>query len=87
MSMKKKTIDGARLKQLRTESGVTQAQMAEHLGISRETIIAIEQNKPGSIDKLSFEKVNNWGRFCRAKVSISTFEDWKLYLKKMLKLD
>lgn len=84
--MKKKLIDGAKLKQLRKESGITQIQMAKYLEISRETVIAIENNHPGSIDNLSFEKVNSWGRYCRSKVSRDTYEEWVNYLKKLLKL-
>lgn len=80
-------VDGTKLRQLRVDSGVTQIQMAQKLGISRDTIIAIEKNVPGTIAKLSFEKVNDWGRYCRSRVARSTYEEWVNYLKKMLSLD
>ena len=60
--------------------------MADKLGLSRETIIAIEKNHSGSIKKLSIEHLNIWGRFRHSKVTSSRYRLWLNYLKKLLKL-
>ena len=84
--MKKKFIDGAELKKLRVDAKITQQEMADKLGLSRETIIAIEKNQSGSIEKLAIEHVNIWGRFCRSRVTASRYQLWLNYLKKLLNL-
>ena len=43
--MKRKTAYSNRLKALRTEAGLTQADLAEQVGLTRQTIISIEGSK------------------------------------------
>ncbi|WJG08068.1 helix-turn-helix domain-containing protein [Aliiglaciecola sp. LCG003] len=54
MSRRKK-FEGTVLRELRKKSGFTQEEWAQKVGLSRETISAIENNKPGTIEHLSME--------------------------------
>lgn len=85
--MANKYINGEKLKQLRKETGLTQAEMGERLGISRETVINIEKNHPPTVGNLSLDLVNSWGRVCRSHLSTATRRGWQDYLKKLLDLN
>ena len=85
--MKMKTVDGTRLKNLRKLSTVTQDEMAKQLGISRQTVMAIESNTPEALDDLSFEKVNQWGRVCRNRIARLKLQEWIGDLKKIFRVN
>jgi len=65
-------FSGRELKNLRKEAGFTQKVLASKIGISRETVIAIENEHPKTIDSLSLEVVNSWWVACRKSVSESS---------------
>ena len=77
-------VDGQQLHKLRVEVGLTQEQIARQLGITRETVISIEKNHPGTIDKLPFSTVEAWGRICRHQLQPDIWAEWQSYLKKLL---
>ena len=85
--MKMKTIDGTRLKNLRKLSTVTQDEMAQQLGISRQTVMAIESNTLSALEELSFEKVNQWGRVCRNRIARLKLQEWVGVLKKIFRVN
>ncbi|AZQ82707.1 helix-turn-helix domain-containing protein [Colwellia sp. Arc7-635] len=62
-------FSGIELKNLRKEAGFTQKDLANKIGISRETVVAIENEHPKTINSLSLEVVNTWWGICRASVS------------------
>lgn len=65
-------FSGKELRGLRKEAGFTQAEIAKKVGISRETVVAIENEHPKTIGALSLEVVNNWWLSCRKSVSESS---------------
>ncbi len=69
------------LKSLRKEAGISQAALGERIGLSRETIIAIEKLHPGSVDTLEFNIVRKWYLACLAKASSETIEKFKHNVK------
>ncbi|NCP65950.1 MAG: helix-turn-helix transcriptional regulator [Paraglaciecola sp.] len=60
----KKKINIQLLKIMRKEAGLTQAELATRLGVSRETISAIENEKPETVASLSIELIEKWWRVC-----------------------
>jgi DNA-binding XRE family transcriptional regulator len=52
------------LKMMRKESGLTQNDLALRLGVSRETVSAIENEKPETISVLSIDLIEKWWRIC-----------------------
>lgn len=68
----KKTELPAILRDLRLESGFTQQQLASRLNLSRETISAVENAKPETIDALAVETIAKWWSICRTKANEST---------------
>ena len=60
------------LKDLRKESGYTQLDLASRLGISRETVSAVENNKRSTIESLGLEVCNKWWAVCRTKARKNT---------------
>ena len=54
------------LKTARLEAGFTQKGLGSAIGISRETVVAIENNSIGSVAALRLEVVKNWLDACRA---------------------
>jgi len=73
-------FSGKQLKQLRTEAGFTQKQLSELIGVSRETVVAIENEYPGSINKLGLELVNTWWSVCRKGASADTRKSFKQHV-------
>lgn len=75
MSHKKK-FSGAQLKALRKEAGYTQEELALRVGISRETVSAIENEKPETINNIGVEVISKWWSICRQKASQQTRESF-----------
>jgi HTH-type transcriptional regulator/antitoxin HipB len=60
------------LKDLRKEADYTQDELSPRIGISRETISAIENGKRETIENLSVEVINKWWSVCRSKARENT---------------
>ncbi len=59
------TFDVEILKTMRKEAGFTQAEIAKAIGVSRETIVAIENAHPRAVEALSASNLEYWGNVCR----------------------
>jgi DNA-binding XRE family transcriptional regulator len=59
-----KNFDGELLRELRVSAGFTQAELAKKLKFSREKLVAIENNHPGTINNLSADIINRWYLLC-----------------------
>lgn len=64
MYRRRKTFNGEALRALRKDAGLTQEDLAFKVGLSRETVSAIENNKPGTIDSIGLEVLDKWHRIC-----------------------
>ena len=69
-------FSGAQLKSLRKESGYTQEELAHRVGISRETVSAIENDKPETMKNIGVEVISKWWSVCRQKASEQTRESF-----------
>lgn len=69
---RRKIFSGAQLKALRKESGFTQEELACRIGISRETVSAIENEKPETMNNIGVEVISKWWSICRQKASEQT---------------
>ena len=69
---RKKIFSGAQLMSLRKEAGYTQEELAQRVGISRETVSAIENDKPETMDNIGVSVVNKWWSICRQTASEQT---------------
>lgn len=66
IAMGRKTkISGPLLRTLRQEAGYTQEALGKRVGISRETVSAIENEKPGSLNSIGAEVISMWYILCR----------------------
>ncbi|TDF37478.1 helix-turn-helix domain-containing protein [Alteromonadaceae bacterium M269] len=65
-------INVALLKAMRKEAGLTQKELASRIGISRETVSAIENEKPETINSIEAEVVSAWHITCQQRVSSDT---------------
>ncbi|MEM9103960.1 MAG: helix-turn-helix transcriptional regulator [Pseudomonadota bacterium] len=76
------------LKTLRQEAGFTQEELAPRLGISRETLSAIETGKESTIKNLPDEVVSKWWSICRSRAREETrncfFEQVTGYFDKVM---
>lgn len=75
-------FSGVELKNLRKEAGFTQKEIAAKIGISRETVVAIENEHPKTIASLSLDVVNLWWLTCRKSVSESSQLSFKVQVMK-----
>lgn len=75
-------FSGVELKNLRKEAGYTQKELATKIGVSRETVVAIENEHPKTIDSLGLEVVNAWWIACRQSVSESSQLSFKVQVMK-----
>ena len=71
-----KIFSGTQLKALRKEAGYTQEELALRVGISRETVSAIENDKPETINNIGVEVISKWWEVCRQKASLQTRESF-----------
>lgn len=79
-------FSGIALKDLRKEAGFTQKLLASKIGISRETVVAIENEHPKTLNSLSLEVVNAWWKNCRTLVSEASQISFKLQVIKYFHL-
>lgn len=79
-------FSGKKLKEMRKESGFTQAELAIRLGISRETVIAIENEHPGTIDSLALGTLKKWWKVCNQRISQQSRNDFVEYVKNFLNI-
>jgi transcriptional regulator with XRE-family HTH domain len=79
-------FDGAELKQLRKRAKITQEELADMIGLTRETVSAIENNRPSAIKGLTWNTVSAWQEICCDKADELTRNTFKQYLIRLLKL-
>lgn len=79
-------FSGKKLKEMRKESGLTQAELAVRLGVSRETVIAIEKEHPGTIDSLAVGTLKQWWKVCNQRISQQSRNDFIEYVKNFLNI-
>ena len=65
-------FSGIHLRNLRTAAGLTQQALGDRIDVSRETVVAIENDYDGTINKLTIDIVNKWWALCRRSVSPQT---------------
>ena len=65
-------ISGPLLRELRKEAELTQEQLASRIGISRETVSAIETDKRESIEAIGAEVISRWHIICAQRASAAT---------------
>lgn len=56
------------LKAMRIEAGFTQKDLGKEIGLSRETVVAIERKHEATIQALKMNTVQLWFTACRSKV-------------------
>ena len=79
-------FSGKFLRDIRKEAQLTQRELAQRINISRETIIAIEKEHPGTIHTIQLETLKRWWRVCDTRISSQTRLRFTTYVKKFLKL-
>jgi DNA-binding XRE family transcriptional regulator len=65
-------ISGLLLRELRKEADLTQQDLATRIGISRETVSAIENDKRETIEALGAEVISKWHMICAQRASEAT---------------
>ena len=55
-----KAFPSATLKKMRTEAGLSQRALAAIIGVSRETVVAIEREHTGAINSLKLQIIRKW---------------------------
>lgn len=66
------------LKTLRKEAGLYQKDLAQQLGVSRETVLHIEKGKPASVRSLELSLLQRWFHICSEKASPLTKKHFAL---------
>ena len=80
MSSKNTSFDGAKLKALRMAAGLTQEELSHLLGVTRETIGHIENNRPSSINALTLNAVTKWAVVCNERADATQKNQFIQYL-------
>ncbi|WP_293747090.1 helix-turn-helix transcriptional regulator [uncultured Paraglaciecola sp.] len=65
-------ISGLLLRELRKEAELTQHDLAARIGISRETVSAIENDKRETIEAIGAEVISKWHMICAQRASSAT---------------
>jgi DNA-binding XRE family transcriptional regulator len=74
--------EGQILKSMRVGAGLSQKALAEKIGISRETVVAIEREHPKTIKALKMQVLKNWSDACGAANNAAAFKNFKVFIKK-----
>lgn len=77
-------FSGKRLRELRKRSipKITQLELADMLGVCRETIVAIETEKEGSMNALPVNLIRQWYDICQNRISSEHRHSFQSYLTK-----
>lgn len=78
---------GELLKMMRKETGRNQDEMAKRINRSRETLNAIENNKPGSTDKITLETLEAIHNACRPSMSQKVISFYSAVMKRIHRID
>lgn len=81
-----KPFSGKKLRTIRLKAGLTQRELAQRIHISRETVIAIENEHPGTINTIELDIVRQWWRICKVSLPKQTQQCFVDYIKQFLKL-
>ncbi|WP_296053447.1 helix-turn-helix transcriptional regulator [uncultured Alteromonas sp.] len=73
-------FDGRRLKELRLRAGFTQQDIAYRIKITRESVSAIERNRPSAIRGLRWSVIHQWCYNCKDRVSHEHLTEFTKYL-------
>jgi HTH-type transcriptional regulator/antitoxin HipB len=74
------------LKGLRKAANLSQKELGSLIGISRETVVAIENEYPGTIDKLSITVMRKWWNACKSSASKAEKKSFKATVLKFFEL-
>lgn len=79
---RREMFDPVELREMRKEAGLTQQEMADKLGISRETVLAIENadykdRHKVSLDSIGLKTFRNWWNVCRSRISDKSRSNFK----------
>jgi len=66
------------LRKVRREADITQQALADKLGLCRETVVAIEKMKKGSIENITLQTLKGWWATCREECSPESGDRFKL---------
>lgn len=72
------------MRKMRREANLTQQKVADDLGLCRETVVAIEKFKKGSVENLNLSTVKGWWALCREEASPETSEEFSQSLTALL---
>lgn len=70
--MENQYFDPKILRQMRREAGLYQKDLAEALGVSRETVLHIEKGKVSSVRSLELSTIRQWYLICADNTSPTT---------------
>tara|TARA_B100002003_G_scaffold38907_1_gene34459 strand:- start:14877 stop:15137 length:261 start_codon:yes stop_codon:yes gene_type:complete len=79
-------FDGQRLRELRLRAGFTQQDIAYRIKITRETVSAIERNRPGAIKALKWSTIHQWCYHCKDRIPHETLTEFTKYLIRLIEL-
>lgn len=75
-------FDGQELKKLRKCTPYTQEELAHKVGISRETVNAIENNRIETMSVINVEVILKWKSICETYLDASRKSAFKEYIMK-----
>ena len=84
--MENEYFDPKILRQMRREAGLYQKDLAETLGVSRETVLHIEKGKASSIRSLELGLIRQWYLACAENTSPTTKKNFAKQINDFLKI-
>ncbi|GAB5378987.1 MAG: hypothetical protein Alis3KO_00780 [Aliiglaciecola sp.] len=74
---RRKKVSGETLRKMRKQTGYTQEQWGVILGISRETVSAIENDKPETMNSLEAEILAKWWEYSHHHIDNTLQQSFK----------
>lgn len=78
--------EGQILKKLRKGANFSQKELASRIGISRETVVAIEREHPGTINALKLQVIKKWYDVCDTENNNEARKGFNKYILKLFNI-
>ena len=85
--MSRRRFSAQQLRDMRLQAGYTQKELAARIGVSRETVVAIENDDPKTVNALKVDLLTRWWHACKTLIPNESRSSFVSYLKEFFGVD
>lgn len=85
--MSRHRFSAQQLRDMRLKAGYTQKELASKISVSRETIVAIENDDPKAVNALKVDLLTRWWHACKTLIPNESRTSFTSYLMEFFGVD